>query len=405
MLPYYKRFLIQIFTDVQELQLSPWEDSSKCLLVQEKLIKKIVYVENRVRELKRKIKTSKKRLGTRTKNRLMREEATSIKVDIKSKQATIQEYKHLLHIFRSVGDALAFIYISKWDIKPMTFKEDAGFISGKIGLRSELKALRLAFQVGGIAILNDITTCLRYADITLLRQDAPPMFIEIKSSKNLNQRAKRQYDESAKLTEYLQNDQIEKDGYLVRRVASNSAENNYILEMNILLAEARNDGFGFMQVEEGLFYYVETDYAEDRLKTIVQGLRNPPIVFFLNALKYTALGYYPFTLSICNPETLYGFYQGELLIFVFVDPQTISSKFLNNNLVVSFIQDEDWAFSVQHNNSDNTNVIGPLNVGQHLWGRIGYEFLSLDWFVEEIIHKFNLPIVEEWSTSLDENES
>ncbi len=402
MLPYYKRFLVQTLAQVQELRLNPWEYPAKCLTIQETLIKRIIYVENRIRELKQTIKASKKRLGTKNQIRLTKEEASIIKEDIKSKHATIKEYQDILHIFRSIGDALAFIYLPKWDIKPMTLKEDAGFISGKEGFRSELKTFRYAFKKGGIAILNDLTNCLRYTDITLIRADSPPMFLEIKSSKNQNKRVKRQSTESKKLTKYLRTDQMEKDGYLVRRVSTHSIEYNHIEKINTLVSETRSLGHSFKQIEEGLFYYVETEYDENRLKMVMQRLGNSPIVFFLNTLKYGPPGYYPFTLSFHDPETVFDFYQGKLLIFILIDPQVISAKFLNNDLVVTFDHNEDWVFTVQHNNQEKAKDFGPLQVGRHLWGRVGCEFLSLEWFLDEIIHKFNHPVVEEYMSSANE---
>ena len=59
-------------------------------------------------------------------------------------------------------------YFDKWDIKPQSFKEPPGFVSEKAGLNFELRILRLVFSSGHVEILNDLTNCLRYGDVSIL---------------------------------------------------------------------------------------------------------------------------------------------------------------------------------------------------------------------------------------------
>lgn len=60
---------------------------------------------------------------------------------------------NLLFQYRSIGDAIAFTFIDRHDIKPQAEKELAGFISCKKGNRAKREALRMVFKSGGIAIL------------------------------------------------------------------------------------------------------------------------------------------------------------------------------------------------------------------------------------------------------------
>lgn len=402
MLAYYRRSLITLFSQVHELRIHPWDNPQKCLAIQETLIQKIIYAEKRIRDLKKYIKEHKRQLGTKRPVPLSKEEAGQIKESIEIHQQSIVGYEHLLSVLRSVGDALAFIYLLKWDIKPLTFKETAGFISGKAGFKVERQVLRLAFEMGAVAILNDLTNCLRYGDIMVMREDRPALFMEIKSSVYHSKRTERQQAELEKVAEYLHTDTIERNGYHVTRVSSHQEARDYVVELNQLVTEALKVGFGFVEIEKGLSYYVEyieAQYDQDRLKSIVQGLKNPPMAFYLNMFKYSMPGYYPFSLLIRDPEAAFEFYNGRLLIFVFIDPETISARLSRDGLKVKFENNEKWAFSVTHTDPERTNDFGPMQVGQYFWGRVACEFLSLDWFLDEIIYRFNHAPMQEKESS------
>ena len=165
MLRYYKRSLITLLGQVNELRNNPWDNRELCLEIQERLIKKVFHAEKRIRELNRLIQENKARLGTKQVPLLTKEESVRLKEDITKFHQAKEDYEYILNLFRSIGDALAFIYISRWDIKPMTFKETAGFMSGKDGFSIELQALRHVFKSSLVAILSDLTRCLRYGDI------------------------------------------------------------------------------------------------------------------------------------------------------------------------------------------------------------------------------------------------
>jgi hypothetical protein len=102
-------------------------------------------------------------------------------------------------LLKAIGDGVAFLYLSKWDLKTMVFKEKPGFISGKEGLSLERRVLREAFARGGFAILNDLTTCLRYGDLTVPGAEGF-MIIELKSGGTgaRSDRAKRQVEKIEK---------------------------------------------------------------------------------------------------------------------------------------------------------------------------------------------------------------
>src|SRR5919202_95084 len=94
--------------------------------------------------------------------------------------------------------------------------------------------------------------------------------------------------------------------------------------------------------------------------------------------------YYPFTLSIRNPKALYEFYKGRLNILVMVNANVIRRKCLAMGFDVEFLADENWMFRLRRL-SDAENGGGGIRVGRHIFGRVFAEFLSLDWFLNEMM--------------------
>ena len=117
------------------------------------------------------------------------------------------EYRRLIVVFREIGDCLAFTYLDKYDIKPMAFKQSPGFVSGKKGTRFERRCLRRIFANGTIAILNDLTNCLRYGDLTV-PVGGMPNLMELKSGKASGWRDDRQIERLSRLSVYLTTDRV-----------------------------------------------------------------------------------------------------------------------------------------------------------------------------------------------------
>ena len=193
----------------------------------------------------------------------------------------------------------------------LMFKETSGYISGKSGLAVEEKYLRLFFQQGHIAVLNDITNSLRFGDVTVVGEGVPPVIVEIKSSNNRSDRVERQSQKADELVDYLNTGQTKKGQMSIHRRRSITDFRDHVEELNNLLDLAVSGGHVFAKIEEGLFYYIETNENESDLALIIKSnIPNPPITYHLNSLKYSCTGYSPFALSICRPESLFNFYRG-----------------------------------------------------------------------------------------------
>ena len=224
----------------------------------------------------------------------------------------------------------------------------------------------------------------------------PPAIIEVKSSEQQTKRVERQQSEITRLADYLRTDRTTIRDYEVTRRESTIEYIAHCSELNKLLQEATTTGFGFSEVERGLYYYVEMQEKKARFQSIIGSLPHPPIVCFLNMFRQSNIGYYPFTLSIEDPETVFKFYDGQSRIFVLIDPDVIRSKIQAHGLTVEFEEDDEWFLSITAGPNDNSsrNQLGAMKVGRHFFNRIPFEFISLDWLIEETIDGFNNPPTE-----------
>lgn len=386
MLYSYRASLVDLFTRVQRVRRRPVASANECLAIQETLIKRITYVEGRTRKARLKMKMLKAALVGSVATRPTKAVSKETKAEIKCCAELIEEYRRILGILREVGDALAFIYIDKWDIKPMAFKQPPGYLSGKRGNRLERGILRGIFERGGVAILNDLTNCLRYGDVTIL-WDGNLHIIEAKSGRGLNKRGKRQVRRNELLLEYLRTDRsvglYEPDQPMHRR-ALDSDEVHHRDVLNSMLTEAIQHRGSYRKIEEGLHYIIETG---DKLRTLPQAMElihGQPVVAFVNEYKGCNVGYYPFTLSFEDPEALFAFYAGEILVLVAIDIDFVTRFLKGHGLSVSFLPRGDWTLQIVCDAS-GANEGWTIQVSKHFWGRLFGEFLGLDWFLSELV--------------------
>lgn len=164
----YRKNLVNLFARLNRVAEDPSGNRLECLAIQEKLLRSISYIEGRIRSLKLQRKEYKIRLALTVEPRLTKQEAVQIKAGLVQIDQALDAYKSLIHIFKEIGDGLAFTYLDRWNIKPVSVRESPGFISGKQGSRMERKVLRSVFMAGGVAILNDITNNLRHGDVTVV---------------------------------------------------------------------------------------------------------------------------------------------------------------------------------------------------------------------------------------------
>jgi hypothetical protein len=389
MLSEHRSTLLSLFESLQRLRTDPYGRAREVWAIQNTLIEQISAAEGRIRNAKQLAAALRKQLSTPQPLRLTKDQAREVKEAIVSQDEAVEAEERLIEIFRDVGDGLAFTYIDKWDIKPMAFKESPGFLSGKDGLSAELAIVSKAFDLGGIALLNDLTHCLRYGDVTLIR-NAEFAIVEAKSGRTLTQRGKRQLAANDKIREYLQTDRVVGlygFDHEFHRVGLAHPEVTHAPTLQAMIDEAFERGGCYRQVEPGLHYMVNADEDIEGFMPAREAINGKAYVCMVNMLKRDNTAYYPFTLSIANPEHLYAFYNGEFVITVAVELDYVSRYFKSRGFSVSFHHDDPWFLTVAKDEPSAEELSG-LKISAHMWDRIFAEFVSIGWLLTEIVSKY-----------------
>ncbi|WP_066837206.1 hypothetical protein [Rufibacter ruber] len=385
---YYNKTIITLLDALHLARKEPFKNIKKWLIIQEILIKRHIYVENQIRSLKSEIKELNKLRKSNTGRRLTRAESAEIKDKIEYYEYLIEEYNRVIKIFKSIGDGIAFTFLHKLDIKPQNFKESAGFISNKVGLKKEKRILRTAFKNNVVAILNDITSVLKFTDLILVTKEgwAP---IESKTSNNYNERIKRQQEKAEKLFKYLDDDVAEnlhETGKVMQRIEQSVPEENHISKLNRLIVKAKAKGEAYSLVEKGLLYYVTYKETKNDVEGIlVKNKIYQPYVHYLNSNKFPELGYYPFSLSFNKSSTYWEFLIGELIILIFADLNEVIKISKTYGYVLEQSKQEGFFL---HFKSEKERPIKAFEMSHHYFNRIFFEFVSLKWLLEESFTRF-----------------
>jgi len=377
---------------LHEVRLDPVGEKQKCLVLQEQLLATLMRIEKNVRRHRSELEEIRRYLSMGREVSIDKPEANRAKRAIALHRTRIKEYQLLLVTFRGIGDGLAFTYLDKWDIKQLALKERSGFISGKSGLKFELKILRLAFSLGNVALLNDLTNCLRHGDITILSKGRR-LFVEAKSGRRQDTRAKRQESKLKDIVHYLTSGKSDKfhavgghEGEFTR-LPIHGPELNRRDELNSVIASASHspDSCSMVEVEPGLHYLASYTAHPKALSTLGSKPPGSLIISLINELKYDGMGYYPFALSIYEPRDWYDFYSGKLMLVVVVETKAIEDKLSRHGISVDIR--EDWGnYPITLTSKGSGRESSKSLVGGHFFGRLFYEFLSLDWMLEELVY-------------------
>lgn len=310
MLSRYRSGLIALFERVHRLQADPTGKRLLALEIQEELLLRIGRAERVIRRTRNEIDALKCRLAQRGNDR---ETSRQIKTQRIAAEKKIELQKEVLAILRAVGDAIAFIYGDRWDLKQLVKHETSGFITGKRGTRFERRALRQVFHItrDAVAVLNDVTHTLRHGDITVFSPTNWPEgqfgLIELKSGRGGSRsRTARQSEALERISNYLRTDVRQaEDGSTWRRESIKSHPEHHFDTVARLIAELPRPGWLFREIEPGLEYgiieYREGDkFSEEMFDALKETAQHQRLFFFVNDMKYQYnLAYYPFPL--CFP--------------------------------------------------------------------------------------------------------
>jgi hypothetical protein len=106
------------------------------------------------------------------------------------------------------------------------------------------------------------------------------------------------------------------------------------------------------------------------------------VFFFVNEMKYQHnLAYYPLPLSFRDPEALFRFYNGELLIYVVIDIDRVNELLVSHRLLAR-LSDRDFCFWEIVPLADEERI---WHISSHMVRRLAGEFLRLDSLLENTV--------------------
>lgn len=359
------------------------------------LVQKITQAERKIASHKQKI--SKLRSSLK-KDRLDKESSKKVKKQIDFFEERIEQYKYLLFVWRCFGDGIAFTYLDKYALKHTLYnshnyeaKEHAGSLSGKDGLKNEWAFVEMFKDKGFPSMLCDITNTIRHGDVCgLVGPD--PFPIEIKSSKNSNKRVQRQIDNLKALHNFYEKDEAVnfRGQPFTARSELTQPEVTYIDELNKCIEKSFGSGIATVSPEEGLHYIVVSKKLDAKVLGSVVTAHSTICLLNETKMAQAWMPYYPFTLSIRNPQHLYKFIRGEFSIIVVIDREVMIRLFKEGGIDATFIYDDDYAIQMQ--DSGTSIEQGASRTSNQLFGRIPFEFQSLKWFVSQQIDNHNMII-------------
>jgi hypothetical protein len=381
MLGYRKRSFAAAHAMLQTLRAEP-EDLVTLKELQKLLLGEIIRAEEKIRELK----TALKAIDDGEENSTAARQSSYL-------EGRIEGFRKCAFIWRCFGDAIAFLYMEKHALKHTFFstentnaKQVAGFIGNKEGLGHELALIDSALEHNVPALLVDLTNTIRHGDICLMGESDPHL-IEVKASKTLDSRGKKQKSSLKKLRTFYQTDKCEglRGFPELRRQSSETPERTYVDQLNECIIEAGTNGWAVRQPERGLHYIIMTASGAGSVEQAIASLNlkpspNSPLwVFFLNEQKSgrTWAPYLPFVLSIESKDNLWDFIRGDLFIYVLVELDALCQIAREKGYEAKFEPDDEaYALHLQVAGGD-----GETRISKQLLMRIGMEFVSPEWVV------------------------
>ncbi|KJZ20635.1 hypothetical protein [Loktanella sp. S4079] len=397
-----RKAFIELLNLVRNIEDNP-DDIEAVRQVNEKLIALLTSAETAIAQHGESKKSLIEQLKTQ---RLPKAETKKIRSKLKRVDGYIKAQRDQIFVWKSIGDALAFVYLDPFAIKHMFFdtedykvRQDAGALLGKKGLEAELQVLNDALDNNVPAILCDLTNTLRFGDICLLG-NSDPYPIEIKTSSRLNQRGLRQKAKLEKLHSFLDTNSADDfrgfSGQTSRIASSTPSYHRDVI--NEAIGNALERGYVTITPEDGLsFLVMRTDSCPNE---VFAGLDlETPEIFDLNHFKngHAWAAYLPFILSIREPDHLLGFLEGRIYILAFIEGHKLASRFEAPNREVRYRPNEQYSIQCLDNKTGEF-----FGVSSQFIARAAFEFLSFESIVSsqspttdhlvELSSKYDQPI-------------
>ena len=167
-----------------------------------------------------------------------------------------------------------------------------------------------------------------------------------------------------------------------------------------MISEAMQHGYSKRSPEPGIHYLVMSTQYKPDYSVLFEGI-SQPIIHMLNEAKNEQMWgcYFPFTLSIMTPESLYAFLRGDIYIIVVFDAAELIRVAREKGLSLTFLNDELFAYQFEKVGEGISDTI-PCKVSRHFAMRIAYEFLSWKWVLDT--HQQQIESCKAWAASFSQ---
>jgi hypothetical protein len=351
--------------------------------LQQLLFREILRAERKIRELKAELRGRAKSGG-----KTFAKRSSFLK-------NRIEGLRQCVYVWRCFGDAIAFTYLDKhalkqcfYNIQNVKARQAAGFLSDKVGVASEIALLESVLAENVPALLTDLTNTIRYGDICIMF-GPDPQLVEVKTSKALDRRGRKQKQNLEKLSNFFETDRaVDFRGFPeVHRHALESPVRSYVAEMNTCIVEGSNNGHAVAEPEPGLYYVVMATKTVNIDEVFKKLKLKGPWVFDLNSYKNARAWapYLPFVLTIENKDHLWAFIRGDLYILVLAELDDLSKIAEKYEFEISIDREnENYPLRLQRRGSDDY-----INIASHVVARIGLELVSPSWIAQSTIEILN----------------
>ena len=397
-----RRALHGLISKLHRLQRAPEAERLLALQIQEELIVRNRRAEEHVRLSRAKISALKDRLKARGHDREM---VRSIRSQIAVAEAQADGAKAWIETLKSVGDSVAYIHADRFDLKPLAFRPSPGFLTGKSGARLERKILRGAFALGAVAVLNDLTHTLRHGDLTVFRPDGTFMLIEAKSGRGGQRaRAERQLAAARGMTGYLESDERHDETGAWYRVEAPAHVSDHGARATLMAARLVPGGWVHEEVERGLHYVlIDCGLEDGQLGEVFSPLaERRMMVIDVNQIKRERLGYTPFALTFSAADVATRFYAGDFVMSIFVDLDVVAARLRDRGLALEVTDDPERPWRITPTGLPEGSTDGMSYASFHLVGRLGAEFVTLDWLIAAVAAPITQDFVERLSSTVNE---
>jgi hypothetical protein len=380
-------FIKQTLAQLAELRRQPYRKRRLALDIQERLIVGITRAERNIRRNKARAAILRRQLRTPGGNK---EKSKLLKVRLGRAADAVEEQQAMVRLYRDIGDAIAFIYLDRYDLKQLSQNQPAGSLTGKTGNRLERSILRRLFADNRIAILNDLTSSLRRGDLTVVLKYRQFIVIEAKSGGGGNRaRQERQTKALADIHNYLATDHREWEGQTVIRQAVSVRPRYHWREFNRLVKDLRNgvEDDQTTSPERGVTYAAIRNANVG--SAVVEAARAMQCGFFfwLNDAKGAGAAYEPLPLIFEDPDDLIAFYRAEFLVLVIVDFAAVARS-MPSGVTVQFGPSEAWPLTVIAE-GDEPEEERTRTMGRHFVWRVAAELVSAKWILRHALTPLN----------------